>query len=129
VHRDAEIVAGFLRVEEAEMLTELLNSAGIQAWFEGAVGSTLGPLIPGAGGGAKLLVRSADAAQARELIAASGVFRGEDGPAAEIPEAEWAAEGPQVGGRSGGGLASSLYPLLVVAGVVAATVIQLIARP
>lgn len=127
--RDAEVVAGFLRVEEAEMLTELLSSAGIDAWFEGAVGTTLGALIPGAGGGAKLLVRTADAAQARELIAASGIL-----PAETTAERELGAEQPPVGaepgaGRAGAGrLAAPLYPLLVIAGVVAATAAVLATR-
>lgn len=129
MQRDAEVVAGFLRVEEAEMLTELLSSAGIEAWFEGAVSAPLGALIPGAGGGAMLLVRAADAAQARELIAASGIFRGET-------TAESALAGEQVpdladpgAARAGRGrLAAPLYPLLVIAGVVAATAALLAAR-
>jgi len=126
--RDAVVVAGFLRVEEAEMLTELLSSAGIDAWFEGAVGASLGALIPGAGGGAKLLVRAADAAQARELIAASGVF-----PADTTAERALGAEeapGPAApdAGRAAGRLAAPLYPLLVIAGVVAATAALLAAR-
>ncbi len=84
--RDVEVVAGFLRVQEAEMLIELLSSADVEAWLEGALGGPLGPLIPGAGGGARLLVRSADAARARELIAASGIFGPAADPAAQVPE-------------------------------------------
>lgn len=131
MQRDRELVAGFLRVEEAEMLSELLASAGIEAWVEGAIASVLGPLLPGAGGGAKLLVRTPDAARARELIASSGVFRGEDGATAEIPEQEWAApsssgaapdEAPGKAGRK----TFLLYPLVVAAAIVAATVLQLL---
>lgn len=88
----SEVIAGFLRVEEADMLAELLGSAGIEARIEGAITGGLGALLPGAAGGARLRVRFADAVRARELVARSGVFA--HGPAAEgdeIPEAEWAA--------------------------------------
>jgi len=129
MRRDAEVVAGFLRVEEAEMLTELLSSAGIDAWFEGAVSTPLGALIPGAGGGAKLLVRTADAARARELIGASGIFRAEPTadrePARPDPAGAGASDEP---GPARGRLAAPLYPLLVIAGVVAATAAVLAAR-
>jgi hypothetical protein len=132
MHRDAEVVAGFLRVEEAEMLTELLSSAGIEAWFEGAIGTALGGLIPGAGGGAKLLVRGADAPRARELIAASGIFRAEPtagaDPATQAAEAG-AAPGAEAGDRGLRKGRFPLYPLLVVAAVVAATAAMLLARP
>jgi hypothetical protein len=125
MRRDAEVVAGFLRVEEAEMLTELLSSAGVEAWFEGAVSTPLAALIPGAGGGAKLLVRTADAARARELIGASGIFRAETTAELELAGAgEAGAPGPARAGR----LAAPLYPLLVIAGVVAATAAVLAAR-
>ena len=110
--RAAEVVAGFLRVEEAELLTELLASEGIEAWFEGAVASCLGPLIPGAGGGARLLVPAVSAARARELIAQSGFFGG-----AAAPE-------PQADERRGR-MAFTLYPLLVGLAVVAATLARL----
>ncbi len=127
--RDAEVVAGFLRVEEAEMLTELLSSAGVDAWFEGAVSAPLGALIPGAGGGAKLLVRTADAARARELIGASGIFRAE--PTGELELAGRERAGARAPGDlhpGGGRLAAPLYPLLVIAGVVAATAAVFVAR-
>jgi hypothetical protein len=113
--RDAEVVAGFLRIEEAEMLIELLASAGVDAWPEGVVGGPLGPLIPGAGGGAKLLVRSADAARARELIAASGVFGPAADPAAQVPE-----EGPTPE-RPTRLQQFPIYPVVVIALVLAAT--------
>lgn len=112
--RVAEVVAGFLKVEEAELLTELLASEGIEAWFEGAVASCLGPLIPGAGGGARLLVPVASAGRARELIAQSGLF---GGVGAEAPE-------PQADDRRGR-VASSLYPVLVALAVVGATLLRL----
>lgn len=128
MHRDNELVAGFLRVEEAEMLSELLASQGIDAWIEGAIASVLAPVLPGAGGGARLLVRAADAARARELIATSGVFRGEEGEPAEIPEHEWAAppvrgDLAEVEGRpaAAGRKTFVFYPVLVVALVAAAT--------
>jgi hypothetical protein len=133
VQRDRELVAGFLRVEEADMLAELLGSAGIEAWVEGAIPSALGPVLPGAGGGAKLMVRRADAEQAREIIAASGVFRGEHGPVAEIPEQEWSAVPPagSPGGReleTGTGVRTFVfYPLVVAAAVVAATFLRMLA--
>lgn len=130
MHRDAEVVAGFLRMEEAEMLTELLSSSGVEAWFEGAVGATLGALIPGAGGGARLLVPAADAARARELIAASGVFRAESTAELELRALEPSAGPAPDAGRAPrrGGLAAPLYPLIVVAWVVAATAALLFAR-
>lgn len=133
MQRDREPVAGFLRVEEAEMLCELLESAGIDSRVEGAVASCLAPALPGIGGGARLVVRRADAARARELIATSGLFRGEGGAAAEIPEHEWASRGPEgapapVSATSSIGRKTFLfYPLVVVAAVAAATVLRLLA--
>jgi hypothetical protein len=132
VHRDSELVAGFLRVEEAEMLSELLDSQGIEAWVEGAVASGLGPVLSGAGGGARLVVHAADAARAREIIATSGVFRGDGGTPAEIPEQEWAthpppgvqagADAPQAGRKT-----FLFYPLVVVVLVVVATALRMLA--
>lgn len=113
--RAAEVVAGFLRVEEAEMLTELLSSEGIDAWFEGAVASCLGPLIPGAGGGAKLFVPAPHADRAREIIAHSGVFRGEE-PCAPSASACTASTGR---------VTYPLYPILVTLVVLGATVASL----
>jgi hypothetical protein len=118
VGRAVEVVAGFLKVEEAEMLAELLGSAGIDAWFEGAVASCLGPLIPGAGGGARLLVPTSDAGRAREVIAASGIFRaGAAGPqlAAE-PEEE-----------PTGRASFSFYPVVIALAVVGATIARYMA--
>lgn len=124
MRRDAEVVAGFLRVEEAEMLVELLSSSDVEAWFEGAVSSPLGALIPGAGGGAKLLVRSADAARARELIAASGIFRAES-----TAEGELRTLAPAPDGAGRGRLAGvPLYPIFVIGGVLAATAAVLLTR-
>lgn len=97
------------------MLTELLSSSGIEAWFEGAVASCLGPLIPGAGGGARLLVPAAHAERARELIAASGVFRGDDAGACIEPDA----------GARVGRVAFGLYPLVVMLIVVGATLARM----
>ncbi len=114
--RAAEVVAGFLEVEEAEMLSELLASEGIDAWFEGAVASCLGPLIPGAGGGARLLVPSPDAARARELIAASGLFRSDGASPAPDPREE--PTGRDV---------FSLYPLIIGLAVVGATIARYVA--
>ena len=132
MHRDSEPVAGFLRAEEAEMLSELLESAGIEAWVEAAVASVLAPALPGIGGGARLVVRKADAARARELIANSGVFRGDGGAAAEIPEQEWAAARVPAGAASpaaarAGRKTFLFYPLFVLAVVAAATVLRLLA--
>ena len=87
-----QVIAGFLRVEEADMLAELLGQAGIDVTIEGAIAGALGPALPGAGGGARLRVRDEDAARAREIVAQSGVLGGgPDGPAQEIPEQEWSA--------------------------------------
>lgn len=134
MQRDREPVAGFLRIEEAEMLSELLDSQGIEVWVEGAVASVLAPALPGIGGGAKLLVRTADAVRARDIIAHSGVFRGDEGAAADIPEQEWRrapppGDGPQAGGAGldGGRKTFFGYPVVVVALVVAATVLWLLA--
>ncbi len=135
MRRDSEPVAGFLRVEEAEMLSELLGSQGIDAWVEGAVAPVLAPALPALGAGARLLVREADAARARDIIANSGVFRGQEGAAAEIPEQEWAAY-PPPGGAAQAGQAGAdvgrktflLYPVIVVALVAAATVLRLLAK-
>ncbi len=112
--RAAEVVAGFLKVEEAELLTELLASEGIEAWFEGAVASCLGPLIPGAGGGARLLVPAPSADRAREVIAQSGFFRRGLAVVAEPTAAD------ERGGRF------PLYPLLVAAAVVGATLLRMV---
>lgn len=114
--RAAAVVAGFLRVEEAEMLTELLSSAGIEAWFEGAIASCLGPLIPGAGGGATLLVSPAHAERARDVIAASGLLGG------LAPGLEDAAAPLALAGRP----ALPVLPVLLALGVVAATVVRLL---
>jgi hypothetical protein len=87
-----EVIAGFLRIEEADMLAELLGHAGIDVMIEGAIAGALGAALPGAGGGARLRVRAEDAARAREAVARSGVFAGgEVGPGHEIPDEEWAA--------------------------------------
>jgi hypothetical protein len=118
VGQAAEVVAGFLRVEEAEMLTELLASEGIDAWFEGAVASCLGPLIPGAGGGAKLLVPAPHAERARELIAHSGVLGG------EVP----CTPSESACTASTGRVTYPLYPVLITLVVVAATVASLALR-
>ncbi len=112
----AEVVAGFLRVEEAEMLSELLASEGIEAWFEGAVTACLGPLLPGAGGGARLLVPAGDADRARELIAQSGLL----GAAGAGTPAEPPREGEQAGR-----VIFPLYPVLVMLLVVGATLARL----
>ncbi len=135
MHRDSEPVAGFLRAEEAEMLSELLESAGIEAWVEASVASVLAPVLPGISGGARLVVRRADVARARELIANSGVFRGEGGTVAEIPEQEWATPRMPAGTPAPGGGAAArtgrktflFYPLFVLAVVAAATVLRLLA--
>ena len=126
---DRELVAGFLRIEEADMLAELLGSAGIEAWVEGAIASALGPVLGSAGGGARLLVRRADAARAREIIAASGLFRGEDGPPVEIPEEEWSARPPEAATASGGSGRRTfwLYPVIVAVLVAAATFLRMYA--
>lgn len=116
--RAAEVVAGYLGVEEAEMLAELLAADGIDAWFEGAVASCLGPLIPGAGGGAKLLVPAASADRAREVIASSGIFRIEG--ASGVPAAAPADD------HQCGRIAFPLYPLLVTLAVVGATVLRMV---
>jgi hypothetical protein len=135
VRHDSESVAGFLRIEEAEMLSELLASQGIDSWVEGAVASVLAPVLPGMGGGARLLVSPADAARAREIIARSGVFRGEDGPATEIPEQEWARFPPPPGVAEPGRAPAEpgrktflLYPAAVIALVTAATALCLLAE-
>ncbi len=135
MRRDSEPVAGFLRVEEAEMLSELLGSHGIDSWVEGAVAPVLAPALPACGAGARLLVREADAARARDIIATSGVFRGEGGADAEIPEHEWAAHPPpgaaaQPGpaGTATGRKTFLLYPVLVAVLVAAATVLRLLTR-
>ncbi len=133
MQRDREPVAGFLRIEEAEMLSELLDSQGIEAWVEGAVASVLAPALGGIGGGAKLLVRTADAVRARDIIAHSGVFRGEEGAAADIPEQEWRTAPPPDGELQAGGSAAGAgrktflgYPVVVLLLVVAATVLWLL---
>ena len=114
--RAAEVVAGFLRVEEAEMLSELLASEGIDAWFEGAVAACLGPLIPGAGGGAKLLVPTASAERAREIVAASGLLGGAGAAGLEAEPA---------GAERVGRVTYPLYPLLVALAVLGATAASL----
>lgn len=114
----AEVVAGFLRIEEAEMLTELLRSAGIEAWCQGAIASCLGALIPGAGGGAKLLVEPERADQARELIAHSGILGGVAGDLQATGDGSAAARP-----------AFPLYPLLVTLAVVGLTLLRLAISP
>ncbi len=131
MHRDTEPVAGFLRVEEAEMLSELLASQGIESRIEGAIASALGPVLRGAAGGARLLVRAEDAERARELIATSGVFRGEDGAPVEILEREWAAPAEAVPGREApparvGRKTFLLYPVVVAVLVALATALCLV---
>ncbi len=125
MHRDSAAVAGFLLAEEAEMLEELLASAGIESWIEGAIASVLGPVLRGAGGGARLLVHRADAERAREVIAASGLFRGEG--VAEVPAA-WDASGGA--GEARGRKTFLFYPLVVLALVTTGTVLSalLVAR-
>lgn len=115
--RAVEVVAGFLKVEEAEMLAELLGSAGIDAWFEGAVASCLGPLIPGAGGGARLLVPTADAGRAREVIAGSGLFRAGAARLRPAPEPD----------EPTGRVSFSIYPLVIALVVVGATIARYMA--
>ncbi len=134
MRRDSEPVAGFLRVEEAEMLSELLGSHGIDSWVEGAVAPVLAPALPACGAGARLVVREADAARARDIIATSGVFRGEGRATAEIPEHEWASYPPPGGAVRPGRAATEvgrktflLYPVIVAALVAAATLLRLLA--
>jgi len=81
-------VSTLLRSEEAEMLRALLESAGIEAVVEGeGVASLALPRV-----GASILVREADAARAREIVSASGLFGGApEGGAVDIDEAEWRA--------------------------------------
>jgi hypothetical protein len=123
VHRDSAPVAGFLLAEEAEMLSELLSSAGIDSWTEGAIASVLGPVLR-AGGGARLLVHQADAERAREVIARSGLFRSEgDG---ERPGDEQAAPAGDAPGEERGRKTFVLYPLVVLALVTAGTVLALL---
>ncbi len=97
------------------MLAELLASAGIDAWYDGAMASCLGPLF-GTGAGARLLVDPADAERARELVAASGLFRGEVAAPASDPTP---APRPSR-------VAFSLYPVLVALVVAGATLLQLL---
>lgn len=88
-----EIAAEFVRPAEAEMLRELLESAGIPAAVENAHVAGLG-LFPPALVSARVLVPAGDAARAREIVASSGVVRGPaagEGGDEEIPESEWAA--------------------------------------
>lgn len=129
MHRDRELIAGYLRVDEAEMLCELLASVGIEAWVEGAIPAGLEPVIPCACGGSKLFVPTADALRARELIATSGVFRG-GGPDAEIPEEEWAvppAQEPRgMADEARGRRTFLFYPVLVLAAVVLATALRML---
>lgn len=83
--------------EEAGMAQGLLQSAGIEALTEDGHLSSVDPLVRLAISGVKVLVPEADAARAREVLAAGGVaIRGEPPEPVEIPEAEWsrpAAEG------------------------------------
>ena len=130
MQRDSEPVAGFLRVGEAEMLSELLGAHGIECWVEGAVASVLAPALPALGAGARLVVPERDAARARDIIANSGVFRGEDGAAVEIPEQEWAASPspeasqPGAAGPEAGRKTFLFYPVVVLVLVAAATVLR-----
>ena len=86
-----ELAAGCLRAEEAEMLAELLESAGISTLVEDSGTAGVLPLLQGGLGGARVLVPAADASRAREIVASSGVFRGAPGVGEEIPDAEWEA--------------------------------------
>jgi hypothetical protein len=87
------VVSSHLRSEEAEMLRGLLESAGLETLVEDAAMASLNPLLQSAVGGAKVLVPSADAARAHEIITSSGVFAGSGAGSEEIPEEEWAATG------------------------------------
>jgi hypothetical protein len=86
-----EVIASYLRPEEAGMLRGLLESAGIPVTVRDGALSSLNPLLQNAIGGAKLAVRSRDAERAREIIAASGLVSGSEPRVLyELPEEEWA---------------------------------------
>jgi hypothetical protein len=88
-----EPVAVLLRADEAAAIAGLLRSAGIEAAIEGAGSAGLFPVAGGLGG-AEVRVPDADAARAREIVAASGLLAGPSRaatPPGEAPEAEWSA--------------------------------------
>jgi hypothetical protein len=86
----AEVIASYLRPDEAGMLCGLLESAGIPATIRDGALSSVNPLLQNAIGGAKLAVRSRDAERAREIISSSGVASGSESHVLhEIPEEEW----------------------------------------
>jgi len=85
-----EVIASYLRPDEAGMLRGLLESAGIPAMVRDDAFASVNPLLVNAIGGAKVAVRARDAARAREIIAASGVASSaEPRVLYEIPQEEW----------------------------------------
>lgn len=86
-----EVIASYLRPDEAGMLCGLLESAGIPATVRDGALSSVNPLLQNAIGGAKLAVRTRDAERAREIIASTGVVSGSDSRVMyELSEDEWA---------------------------------------
>jgi hypothetical protein len=85
-----EVIASYLRPDEAGMLRGLLESAGIPASVRDDAFSSVNPLLMNAIGGAKVAVPARDAARAREIIAASGIgSAAEPRVLYEIPQEEW----------------------------------------
>lgn len=85
-----EIIASYLRPDEAGMLRGLLESEGIPATIRDEAFSSVNPHLRSAIGGAKLVVPARHATRAREIIASTGVIPGEEPRVLyELPEEEW----------------------------------------
>jgi hypothetical protein len=85
------VIASYLRPEQAGMLRGLLESAGIDATVRDDMISSVHPFLEPVIGGAKIVVRAADANRAREIVQSAGVLpnSGRFEPV-DIPEEEWA---------------------------------------
>jgi hypothetical protein len=84
------VIASHLRPEEAGMLHGVLESAGIVAVIRDDMLSSVHPFLQQAIGGAKLAVRAADEARARDIVRSVGGLPGSAGDEpVEIPEEEW----------------------------------------
>jgi hypothetical protein len=85
------VIASYLRPEQAGMLRGLLESAGLDATVRDDMISSIHPFLEPLIGGAKLVVRAADAKRAREIVQSAGVLPGSGRvEPVEIPEEEWA---------------------------------------
>jgi len=93
---DLVVVASNLRPEEAGMLRELLESAGMTATvYNAGLAGYIGPW-DAASGVAKVVVLQPDVERAQDIIRSSGIVPG-PGPEepVEIPEEEWSQKGDE----------------------------------